>query len=130
MKLSSISSIYSGSSESSKIDNNVVEITGLLVVVTVGTGALVVVENCVNLLVLNLSDRAPGNSFWGTILRPPLFLLLLAKIFDLTLGPDPGGLEKGKLGLIFSLAGSTVGAGSKGRLVGIKSNADSVVTAG
>ena len=106
MKLSSISSTYSGSSdEVSNIDNNVVEIIGLLVVVTVGTGALVVVENCVNLLVLNLSDKAPGNSFWGTILLPPLFLFLLAKMFDLTLGPDPGGLEKGKLGLIFSLIG-------------------------
>ena len=46
----------------SKIDNNVVEIIGLLVVVTVGTGALVVVENC-RRLVLNLSEREPGNSF-------------------------------------------------------------------
>ena len=63
MKNSSLSSTYSGSSELlSKIDNNVVEIIGLLVVVTVGTGALVVVENC-RRLVLNLSEREPGNSF-------------------------------------------------------------------
>ena len=125
MKLSSISSIYSGSSESSNTDNNVLEITGLPVAVT--NGALVGVENCGNLFPfpLNLSDKAPGNSLWGTILPPPP-LLLFAKIFDLTLGADPGGLAKeGKLEippplLKFSRAGSTVGAGSIGRLVGMR----------
>ena len=129
MKLSSISSIYSGSSESSNTDNNVLEITGLPVAVT--NGALVGVENCGNLFPfpLNLSDKAPGNSLWGTILPPRkllLLLLLFAKIFDLTLGADPGGLAKeGKLEippplLKFSRAGSTVGAGSIGRLVGMR----------